>query len=89
MKEIILNLSKKQKIIISIVISIILILALIYVHQNLYAEDDEIILANEENVLDAETNEIEDSNEEISSLNNGKEEETVVVHVIGEVNNQV
>ena len=87
MKEIILNLSKKQKIIISIVVSIILILALIYVYQNLYAEDDEIILANEENVLDAETNEIEDSNEEISSLNNGKEEETVVVHVIGEVNN--
>ena len=87
MKEIILNLSKKQKIIISIVISIILILALIYVYQNLYAEDSEIILTNEENVLDAETNEIEDSNEEISSLNNGKEEETVVVHVIGEVNN--
>lgn len=87
MKEIILNLSKKQKIILSIVISIIFVLVLIYVYQNLYEEDTEIILTNEENVLDAETNEIVDSNEEISSQNNRESEETVVVHVIGEVNN--
>lgn len=87
MKEIILNLSKKQKIILSIVISIIFVLVLIYVYQNLYEEDAEIILTNEENVLDAETNEIVDSNEEISSQNNRESEETVVVHVIGEVNN--
>lgn len=87
MKEIILNLSKKQKIIISIVVSIILILALIYVYQNLYAEDDEIILANEENVLGVETNEIMNSSEENSSSNSVDSEETVVVHVIGEVNN--
>ena len=87
MKEIILNLSKKQKIILSIVISIIFVLVLIYVYQNLYEEDAEIILTNEENVLDAETNEIVNSNEEISSQNNRESEETVVVHVIGEVNN--
>ena len=87
MKDIILNLSKKQKIILSIVISIIFVLVLIYVYQNLYEEDAEIILTNEENVLDAETNEIVDSNEEISSQNNRESEETVVVHVIGEVNN--
>lgn len=87
MKEIILNLSKKQKIILSIVISIIFVLVLIYVYQNLYEEDAEIILTNEENVLDAETNEIVDLNEEISSQNNRESEETVVVHVIGEVNN--
>ena len=87
MKDIILNLSKKQKIILSIVISIIFVLVLIYVYQNLYEEDTEIILTNEENVLDAETNEIVDSNEEISSQNNRESEETVVVHVIGEVNN--
>ena len=87
MKEIILNLSKKQKIILSIVISIIFVLVLIYVYQNLYEEDSEIILTNEENVLDVETNEIEGSNEEISSPNNSEAEETVVVHVIGEVNN--
>ena len=87
MKEIILNLSKKQKIILSIVISIIFVLVLIYVYQNLYEEDAEILLTNEENVLDAETNEIVDSNEEISSQNNRESEETVVVHVIGEVNN--
>lgn len=87
MKDIILNLSKKQKIILSIVISIIFALVLIYVYQNLYEEDTEIILTNEENVLDAETNEIVDSNEEISSQNNSEPKETVVVHVIGEVNN--
>ena len=87
MKEIILNLSKKQKIILSIVISIIFVLVLIYVYQNLYEEDAEIILTNEENVLDAETNEMVNSNEEISSQNNRESEETVVVHVIGEVNN--
>ena len=80
MKEIILNLSKKQKIIISIVIIIIFALFLIYVYQNLYVDDSEIILSNNINDVTLNTNEIEVKEEK----NN---EEKVVVHVIGEVNN--
>ena len=80
MKEIILNLSKKQKIIISIVIIIIFTLFLIYVYQNLYVDDSEIILSNNINDVTLNTNEIEVKEEK----NN---EEKVVVHVIGEVNN--
>ncbi len=80
MKEIILNLSKKQKIIISIVIIIIFSLFLIYVYQNLYVDDSEIILSNNINDVTLNTNEIEVKEEK----NN---EEKVVVHVIGEVNN--
>ena len=85
MKDIILNLSKKQKIILSIVISIIFVLVLIYVYQNLYEEDTEIILTNETNELSPEMN--ENSNEDSTSLNSNETEETVVVHVIGEINN--
>ena len=85
MKEIILNLSKKQKIILSIVISIIFVLVLIYVYQNLYEEDTEILLTNETNELSSEMN--ENSNEDSTNLNSKETEETVVVHVIGEVNN--
>ena len=85
MKDIILNLSKKQKIILSIVISIIFVLVLIYVYQNLYEEDTEILLTNETNELSSEMN--ENSNEDSTSLNSKETEETVVVHVIGEVNN--
>ena len=80
MKEIILNLSKKQKIIISIVIIIIFSLFLIYVYQNLYVDDSEIILSNNINDVTLNTNEIEVKEEK----NN---EEKVVAHVIGEVNN--
>ncbi len=85
MKDIILNLSKKQKIILSIVISIIFVLVLIYVYQNLYEEDTEILLTNETNELSPEMN--ENSNEDSTSLNSNETEETVVVHVIGEINN--
>lgn len=84
MKDIILNLSKKQKIILSIVISIIFVLVLIYVYQNLYKEDTEILLTNETNELSSEMN--ENSNEDSTSLNSNETEETVV-HVIGEINN--
>ena len=58
MKEIILNLSKKQKIFISIVIIIIFALVLIYVYQKLYEEDSEIILSNNINDVTLNTNEI-------------------------------
>lgn len=80
MKEIILNLSKKQKIIISIVIIIIFALVLIYVYQNLYEDDSEIILSNNINDVTLNTNEIGAKEEK-------NDEEKVVVHVIGEVNN--
>ena len=80
MKEIILNLSKKQKIIISIVIIIIFALVLIYVYQNLYVDDSEIILSNNINDGTLNTNEIGAKEEK-------DDEGKVVVHVIGEVNN--
>ena len=67
MKEIILNLSKKQKIFISIVIIIIFALVLIYVYQKLYEEDSEIILSNNINDVTLNTNEIgtkEEKNDE-------------------------
>ena len=80
MKEIILNLSKKQKIFISIVIIIIFALVLIYVYQKLYEEDSEIILSNNINDVTLNTNEIGTKEEK-------NDEEKVVVHVIGEVNN--
>ena len=80
MKEIILNLSKKQKIFISIVIIIIFALVLIYVYQKLYKEDSEIILSNNINDVTLNTNEIGTKEEK-------NDEEKVVVHVIGEVNN--
>lgn len=80
MKEIILNLTKKQKIIISIVIIILFTLVLIYVYQNLYVDDSEIILSNNINDVTQNTNEIE-------TIEEKNDEEIVVVHVIGEVNN--
>lgn len=80
MKEIILNLSKKQKIIISVVIIILFTLVLIYVYQNLYVDDSEIILSNNINDGTLNTNEIGAKEEK-------SDEEKVVVHVIGEVNN--
>ena len=84
MKEIILNLSKKQKIIISIVIVIILILFLIYVYKNLYEEDSEMLIINSENISSVEEN----INEEIVGNEQAKiGGEVVVVHIIGEVNN--
>lgn len=80
MKEIILNLNKKQKIIISIVIIILFTLVLIYVYQNLYVDDSEIILSNNINNVTENTNEIE-------TIEEKNDEEIVVVHIIGEVNN--
>ena len=80
MKEIILNLSKKQKIIIGVIITIIFLLFLIYVYKNLYQEDNDIILLNNE------TNEIKSENE-INDIGKIENEEIVIVHVIGEVNN--
>lgn len=79
MKEILLNLSKKQKIVLSIVVLLILGLLIIYIFKNLYETDsaDQIILNNE-------INETKANEENIGII---KSKEKVVVHVIGEVNN--
>lgn len=79
MKEILLNLSKKQKIVLSIVVLLILGLLVIYIFENLYETDsaDQIILNNE-------INETKANEENIGII---KSKEKVVVHVIGEVNN--
>ncbi len=79
MKEILLNLSKKQKIVLSIVVLLILGLLIIYIFENLYETDsaDQIILNNE-------INETKANEENIGII---KSKEKVVVHVIGEVNN--
>ena len=83
MKEIILNLTKKQKIILAIIISIILLITFAYIYKNIYGVDEssEIIINND---MQIENNLVQ--NEE-NQENNLKEEEKVVVHVIGEVNN--
>ncbi len=80
MKEIILNLTKKQKIILSIIISIIFILFFIYVYKNIYEGDTEIILSAEENNIEEITN-------DTNTLLNQSEENKIIVHIIGEVNN--
>ena len=49
MKEIILNLTKKQKIILAIIISIILLITFAYIYKNIYSVDEssEIIINND------------------------------------------
>lgn len=81
MKDIILNLNKKQKIICIIIISFILFAFFIYVYNNFnkYSENDEIILNNN-------INEIENIQEK-EKIGIAENKEKVIVHVIGEVNN--
>ena len=77
MKEIILNLSKKQKIILILISISILGVLFIYFFKNLYEADniDEIIVNNSVNeIVETEKIGIEDKKEK------------VVIHVIGEVN---
>lgn len=81
MKDIILNLSKKQKVILTIVVIVILTIVLIYIVKNTYEleRSEEIQLNNDINEI-AKTQE----EEKIGIINT---KEKVVVHVIGEVNN--
>ena len=83
MKEIILNLTKKQKIILAIIISIILLITFAYIYKNIYSVDEssEIIINND---MQIENNLVQNEENQEDNL---KEEEKVVVHVIGEVNN--
>lgn len=80
MKEIILNLSKKQKTILLIISISILGLLFIYILKNLDEADnnDEIIINNEINIIMQEQ-----ESEKIGIID---KKEKVVVHIIGEVN---
>lgn len=81
MKEIILNLSKKQKVILTIIIISIFSILFIYIVKNLYQSEN-----NEEIILNNDINEITKVQEEtIIGMPSAKEK--VVVHIIGEVNN--
>ena len=81
MKDIILNLTKKQKIVFTIIIIAILSIVFIYIVKNTYEAEN-----NEELLLNNDINEIAKTQEEekIGIINT---KEKVVVHVIGEVNN--
>lgn len=90
MKEIILNLTKKQKTILAIVVFIILFVTFIYIYKNIYNSDEnrEILIDNSaqlENELNS--NKSDEVNEKNNTSILNKEDEKVVVHVIGEVNN--
>lgn len=81
MKDIIYNLTKKQKIILSIISISILIIIFIYIYKNLYIYEssNEILINNDINEVNYE--------EESNNINISNTKEKVIVHVIGEVNN--
>lgn len=80
MKEIILNLTQKQKILVLIISIALFIFLFIYIYKNLYENENssEIILNNDINQIQNEQ-----VNERIGIIN---EKEKVVIHVVGEVN---
>lgn len=84
------NLTNKQKIIIIIIIFLVIIIGFVFLYKIFYVEEDEIIIQseaeesanNEENNVDENT--IQNTKEnKIGILNN---KNTIVVHVVGEVN---
>ena len=81
MKEIILNLSKKQKIILTIIIISIFSILFIYIVKNLYESEN-----NEEIIVNNDVNYIVKTQEE-AVISTKNEKEKVIVHIIGEVNN--
>lgn len=84
MKEIILNLTKKQKIVLAVIISILLFVTFVYIYKNIYSldENSEIVINNDTQI---ENNFMQNGTNQTNILT--KEEEKVIVHVIGEVNN--
>ena len=80
MKEIISNLTQKQKILLIIISIALFIFLFIYIYKNLYESENssEIILNNDINQIQNEQ-----VNEKIGIIN---EKEKVVIHVVGEVN---
>lgn len=80
MKEIISNLTQKQKILLIIISIALFIFLFIYIYKNLYESEinSEIILNNDINQIQNEQ-----VNEKIGIIN---EKEKVIIHVVGEVN---
>lgn len=80
MKEIISNLTQKQKILLIIISIALFIFLFMYIYKNLYESENssEIILNNDINQIQNEQ-----VNEKIGIIN---EKEKVVIHVVGEVN---
>ncbi len=80
MKEIISNLTQKQKILLIIISIALFIFLFIYIYKNLYESENssEIILNNDINQIQNEQ-----VNEKIGIIN---EKEKVIIHVVGEVN---
>ena len=80
MKEIILNLTKKQKIIASIIVILIFCILFVYIYKNLYEADN--IEELDPNIINENiTREVEEK----IGISNTKEK--VIIHIIGEVNN--
>ena len=80
MKEIVSNLTQKQKILLIIISIALFIFLFIYIYKNLYESENssEIILNNDINQIQNEQ-----VNEKIGIIN---EKEKVIIHVVGEVN---
>lgn len=80
MKEIISNLTQKQKILLIIISIALFIFLFIYIYKNLYESEN-----NSEIILNNDINQIQNEqvNEKIGIIN---EKEKVVIHVVGEVN---
>lgn len=80
MKEIISNLTQKQKILLIIISIALFIFLFMYIYKNLYESENssEIILNNDINQIQNEQ-----VNEKIGIIN---EKEKVIIHVVGEVN---
>ncbi len=85
------NLTNKQKIIVCIIIFLIIICGFVFLYKMFYVEDDEIIIQQNETEesVNNEENNIEENiiqnikENKIGILNN---KNTIVVHVVGEVN---
>lgn len=80
MKEIISNLTQKQKILLIIISIALFIFLFMYIYKNLYESEN-----NSEIILNNDINQIQNEqvNEKIGIIN---EKEKVVIHVVGEVN---
>lgn len=80
MKEIISNLTQKQKILLIIISIALFIFLFIYIYKNLYESEN-----NSEIILNNDINQIQNEqvNEKIGIIN---EKEKVIIHVVGEVN---
>lgn len=80
MKEIVSNLTQKQKILLIIISIALFIFLFIYIYKNLYESEN-----NSEIILNNDINQIQNEqvNEKIGIIN---EKEKVIIHVVGEVN---